>query len=109
MSYSNKNRTDYEKLEGFSSMQNQVKAVRLQDKLGKQKFHENVKKVFESVTDTNANTSEDITKTMMLTSKENNKSLEKLSNKLSEISNDRGIVSSCLLTPLSEITNPEKN
>ena len=104
MLYSSKNREDLEKLEGFSSFQNQVNAVRLQEKLGKQKFHEDVKKVFESGTDTNENASEDLTKTMTLTSKKNNKALEKLNNKLPEILNDRGIVASCLLPPLSEIT-----
>ena len=34
------------------SLQNQVKVLRLQDKSGKQNFHEDVKKVFETVTET---------------------------------------------------------
>ena len=55
-----------------------MKAVRLQDKLGKQIFHEDMKKKFEAVTDTIKNSSEDITKTMMLCSKENIKALESL-------------------------------
>ena len=41
--------------------------MRLQDKLGKQKFHEKIKKVFEPVTDVFKNISEDVTKLMMLT------------------------------------------
>ena len=35
---------DLEKLNDLVSLQEQVKAVRLQDKLGKQNFHEDLKK-----------------------------------------------------------------
>ena len=45
------NREVLEKLEGLASLQNQVKEVRLQNKVGKQNFQENIKNVFESVTD----------------------------------------------------------
>ena len=62
MLYSIKDREDLANLEELASLQNKVKAVRLQDKLGKQKFLEAMKKVFEPVTDTNKNTSEDLTK-----------------------------------------------
>ena len=44
---------------------------------------------------------------MMLTSGENNKALEKLKEKLLEIMNDRGILATHFMPPLSEITNPE--
>ena len=77
--------------------------------LGKQKFHEVMKKLFEPVTDTNKNTSEDLTKPMMLTPKENNKAKENTNDKLLEILNDRGIIASSLLSPLSKITNPENS
>ena len=50
MLYSIKNVDDLENINELASLQNQVKAVRLQDKLGKQNFHENMKKVFEPVT-----------------------------------------------------------
>ena len=50
MLYSIKNREDSEKLNELVSLQEQVKVVRLQDKLGKQNFHEDLKKVFETVT-----------------------------------------------------------
>ena len=43
----------------------------------------------------------------MLTSKENNKASEKLSNKVLEIINDTGIIVSYLLSRLSKVTNPE--
>ena len=100
-------REESEKLEEVVSLQNQVEVLRLQDKLGKQNCHENMKKVFEPATDTNKNTSEDITKHMMVISKQSNNTLSNLSNKLLELLNDRGVIASCLLSPLSTITNPE--
>ena len=89
MLYSIKNNEHLEKLKELASLQNQVKAVRLQDKLGKQNFHEDMKKIFEPVTGTIKNTAEDLTKTMMLTSKENNKALENSNDKHLEITKDR--------------------
>ena len=62
--------------------------------------------MFEPVTDTKK-TSEDSTKTMMFTSRENNKALENLNNKLLERMNVTGIIASYMLSPLSKITNPE--
>ena len=44
MLYSIKDREDLEKLEDLVSLQNQVKVVKLQDKLGEQNFHEDLKK-----------------------------------------------------------------
>ena len=44
MLYSIKDKEYLEKLEELASIQNQVKVVTLQDKLGEQKFHENIKK-----------------------------------------------------------------
>ena len=46
MLYSIKDREDLENLNKLASLQDQVKAVRLQDKIGKQNFHEGVKKSF---------------------------------------------------------------
>ena len=40
-----KDREDLEKLNELVWLQDQVKVVRLQDKLGKQNFHENMKKL----------------------------------------------------------------
>ena len=62
-------------LEELDSLQCQVKAVRLQDKLGKHNFHQNMKNVFEPPTETIKNTSEKITKTLTETSKEKNLAL----------------------------------
>ena len=102
-----KGREDLENLNELVSLQNQVKAVRLQDKLGKQSFHEDMKKVFELMTDAIKKASENITKTTTEISVENNKAIEKLNNKLLKIMNDRGILASYLMSPLSKITNPE--
>ena len=102
-----KDREDLEKLNELVSLQDQVKVVRLQDKLGKQNFHEDIKKVFEPVTKSLENTSQDITETMTETSIKNNQVIKNLNNKLLEIMNDRGILASCLMSPLSIITNPE--
>ena len=101
------NREDLDKLEELASLQDQVKVDRLQDKLGKQNFHEDMKKVFEPVTKSLENTSENLTKAITESSKENNLVLEKLNNKLLEIMNDRGILATYLMSPLSKITNPE--
>ena len=87
------------------SLQNQVKVLRLQDKSGKRNFHEDVKKVFETVNKTIEDVSQKATKTMAETSKENNKAISNLNDKLSELMNDRGTLASHLLSLLSKITN----
>ena len=107
MLYSIKDREDLEKLEELASLQNQVKAVRVQDNLGKQNFHEDMKKVFEPVTKSLENTSQDITKTISETSIKNNQARLKLNNKPLEILNDRGILAGYLMSPSSKLTNSE--
>ena len=107
MLYSIKDREDLENLNELVSLEDQVKVVRLQDKLGIQNFHEDMKKIFEPVTKSPENTSENITKAVTETSFKNNQAIENLDNKLSEIMNDRGIISSHLLSSLSKIFNPE--
>ena len=92
MLYSIKDREDLENLNELVSLKDQVKAVRLQDKLGKQNFHEDMKKIFELVTKTIKDVSDDVKKTNVITSKENNLALENLNTKLLEILNDRGII-----------------
>ena len=101
---------DREYLESFEeliSLESQVKAVRLQDKLGKQNFHEDMKKVFEPVTKSIKDVSEEVTKKITESSNITNKALENLNNKLLQIMKNRGILASYLLSPLSKITNPE--
>ena len=109
MLYSIKDREDLEKLEDLVSLQNQVKVAKLQDKLGEQNFHEDMKKVFEPVTKSLENTSQNITKTIAETSLKNYQSIENINNKLLEIMNDRGILATYLMSPLSKITNPENS
>ena len=109
MLYSIKDREDQENLNELVSLQDQVKVVKLQDKLGKQNFHEDMKKVFEPVTKSLENTSENLTKAITETSIKNNQALENINNNLLEIMNDRGILATYLMSPLSRITNPENS
>ena len=107
MLYSIKDREDLENLNKLVSFQDQVKVVKLQYKLGEQNFHEDLKKVFEPVTKSLNNTSENITKAITETSIKNNQAIENINNNLLEIMNDRGILATYLMSPLSRITNPE--
>ena len=107
MLFSIKDREDLEKLEELVSLENQVKVVRIQDKLGKQNFHEDMKKIIEPVTKTIKDVSEEVTKTITETYNNNNKAKENLNNKLLEKLNDRGISASYLMSPLSKTTNLE--
>ena len=107
MLYWIKDREDLEKLNELVSLEDQVKVVRLQDKLGKQNFHEDMKKVFELVTKSLENTSENLTKAIQETSIKNNLAIENINNNLLEIMNDRGVLASYLMSPLSKITNPD--
>ena len=92
-----KNREDLENLNKLVSLQNQVKAVRLQDKLGKQNFHEDMKKVYKPVTDTIKNVSGNISITSTENSINNNKAIENLNEKVLESMNDKGLIDSSLI------------
>ena len=59
-----KNREDFEDLNDLISLKNQIKAIRLQHKLGKQTFHDDKKKVYESVTKSIKDASEDVRRIM---------------------------------------------
>ena len=91
MLYSIKNREDLEKLKELATLQNQVKSVRLQDKLGKQNFHEVMKKFYESLTDAIKDVSENITKTISETSIKNTKANSNLNEKVLELMIDKGM------------------
>ena len=107
MLYSIKDREDLKNLEELVSLENQVEVIKLQDKLGKQNFHENLKKVFGPITKSLENTSENLTKAITETSIKNNLAIENINNNLLEIMNDRGILANYLMSTLSKITNPE--
>ena len=56
--YSNNNREPLEKLEKLVSLQSQVESLSLQNKLGKQIFHKDLKKVLEAIPKTFKDVSE---------------------------------------------------
>ena len=89
------------------SLENQAKVVKLQHNLGKQNFHEDMKKVFEPVTKSLENASQDITKTITQNSVKNNQAKENLKSKLLEILIDGGILATYSMCPSSKITNLE--
>ena len=107
MLYSNKNIECLKDLNELVTLQDQVKAVKLQDKLGEHNCHQKTGKMFEPVTKSIENTSQNITKTIAESLLKNNQAIQNLNNKLLEIMNDRGIIASYLLSPLAKITNPE--
>ena len=107
MLYSIRDREDLENLNELVSLQDQVKTVRLQDKLGKQNFHEDMKKVFEPVTKSLENTSQDITKILTENSINNNKAIENLNEKNLELMNDKGMITSHLASSLVNLFKPE--
>ena len=107
MLYSIKDREDLEELQDLVSLQNQVKVVRLQDKLGEQNFHEDMKKVFEPVTKSLENTSENITKTITETSINNNKAIDNLNEKVLELMNNNGLIAPFLASSLVNLFKPE--
>ena len=64
--------------------------------------------MFEPLTDTNEDSSRDITKTITEISFRKIEVIENTNNQLLETMNDRGIIAFYLMSPLSIITNPEK-
>ena len=107
MLFTIKNREYLENLNELVSLQNQVKAVRLQDKLGKQNFHEDMKKVFEPVTKSLQNTSQDVTKTLAEISNNNKKAIENLNEKILELMNDKCMITTYLASSLVNLFKPE--
>ena len=103
MLYSIKNEEDLEKLNEAISLQNQVKEVRLQNKLGEQNYHENINKFFKPMTDEIKNTSEKITKTLTENSINNNKAIENLNEKILELMKDQGLIAPFLTSSLVEV------
>ena len=103
MLYSIKDREDLENLEELVSLQNQVKVVKLQDKLGEQNFHEDMKKVFEPMADTIKDVSENITKTITETSNKNTKAISDLNEKVLELMNEKGLITPYLTSSLVEV------
>ena len=97
MLYPINNREDLQKLNDAVLLQKQVQEVRLQNKLGDQNYHEDIKKFFKPMTDEIKNTSENITKTITESSINNNKAIENLNEKVLESMNDKGLIDSSLI------------
>ena len=102
-----RNVEDLQNLNEAVSLQNQVKVVRLQDKLGKQNFHEDLEEVFEPVTNTLKKTSENITKTISETSIKNNKAISDLNEKVLELTDEKGLITPYLAFSLINLFKPE--
>ena len=83
--YTNINYYDLEKLEELASPQNQLKDIPLQDKLGKQNFHEVMKKVLEPFTDTVKQTAQEVIGAVKDTTKAIEENGEETNNAINEI------------------------
>ena len=90
----------------LSSLQSQVKPLKLQDKSGEKTFIRIWKK-FEPITKTIKDVSRDVKRTLTEGPKENNKALQSLNNILLEILIDSGLIPTYLLSLLSKINIPE--
>ena len=80
--YSIKNTEDLESLNKIVSLQNQVIEVLLQKRLDEQNYHENIRKIYEPITDAIEKTSKISTKTMTEKPIKNNKALENMNEKV---------------------------
>ena len=107
MLYPINNIEDLQKLDEAVSLQNQVKVVRLQDKLGKQNFHEDMQEVFEPLTNTLKKTSENISNTITETSIKNIKAISGLNEKVLELMSDKGLIAPYSASSLVNIFKPE--
>ena len=102
-----RNVEDLQNINEAVSLQNQVKVVRLKDKLGKQNFHEDLKEVFEPITKSLENTSENITKTIRETSNKNNEAISDSIEKVLEIMDEKGLIAPYLTSSLVNLFKPE--
>ena len=107
MLYSIINREYLEKIKELATLQNQVNTVRLQDKLGKQTFHEDMKKLYEPLTDTIKDVSENKTKTISETSIKNTKAISDLNEKVLELRDEKGLIAPYLASSLVNRFKPE--
>ena len=108
MLYQIKKRDNLEKIEKLALLQNQVNNVRLQEKLGKQDFEEDLTKSLEPFSNTIKNTSGNISKTIMETSNKNNKANSDLNETALDLMNDKGMIApylGCSLVNLFKIEN----
>ena len=95
-----KSREDLQKLNESVSLQNQVKVIRLQDRLGKQNFHEDMKEFFEPLSITLEDTSDNVTNTITETSIKNIKAISDLNEKVLELMDEKGLIAPYLASSL---------
>ena len=107
MMFSNRNVEDLQNLNEAVSLQNQVKALRLQDKLGEKNYHEDAKKLFEPMTDAIKDTSDILTKTITESSINNNKAIENSNERILELMNDKGSIAPYLTSSLVNLLKPD--
>ena len=98
-----KNVEDLQKLNEAVSLQNQVH----EDKLGEQNYHEDAKKLFKPMTDAIKDTSENLTKTITENSFNDNKAIETLNERISELMDDKGLIAPYLASSLVNLSKPE--
>ena len=96
-----------QELNELVSLENQVKVVRLQDKLGEQNYHHDRNKLLEAMTDAIKNTSQDITKTITETSIKNSKKSKSFNEKNLDLLNDKGMITHTLAYFLVNLFKPE--
>ena len=89
------------------ALQNQVRELRLEDKLGKQNYHNKAEKLFEPITEIIKKTSENITKTLTENSINNHKAIENLDEKILEVMYDKGMIAPYLASSLVNLFKPE--
>ena len=107
MLYSLKNVEDLQKLNELILLKDQVREIKLQNKLGEQNYREDVKKFFRPMTDEIKNTSEKIAKTLAENSINNNKAIENLNENILKLMNDRGMIAPHLASSLVNVFKPE--
>ena len=107
MLYPIKDKEYFKNLNELASLQCQVKEVRLQDKLGNQKYHYEAEKIQAPLADTIKDISEILTKSIKDTYKKNNKALENLKEKVLELMNDKGMIAPYLASSSVNIFKSE--
>ena len=103
MLYSIQNVEDLKDLNELVTLQDQVKTVKLQDKLSEQNYHQKSEKLFEPVTKSIKDVSEKITKTLTEKSINNNKAIENLNEKVLEMVYDKSLIAPYLASSLVEV------
>ena len=104
---SKENRESLKNLNQLISLKSQVEELRVQDKLGKKTFHEDMQRVFEPVTNSIKDVSQDVIRTITILSEQNNRALLNLGDKFLEKLKDRVLLACYLLFPLSKIIKPD--